>query len=505
MIKDGLLLGIDIGTSACKAALFAPDGRCEAQANEAYDVYYPRPGWAEQEPEEWWRAVCRALGSLRRGGADLSRVLAVGIDGQSWSAIPVAADGSVLCRTPIWTDTRAAGCCREMSALCGETRLFEKSGNPVQPMYTMPKVLWYKKELPEVYAKTDKILQSNSFIAFRLTGVPTQDPSQGYGWNCYDIKKNEWDTALCRELGVRPGLLPDIAPCQQIIGAVTAQAAGLTGLPRGTPVAAGGLDAACGTLGAGVCSPGETQEQGGQAGGMSICTDALHADRRLILGAHVVPGQWLLQGGTVAGGAALGWFEREFGEKERLEAGKNGGSSFAQLDAEAEKIEPGSDGLVFLPYLAGERSPIWDLNAKGVFYGIDFTKTRAHFARAVMEGVAYALRHNLETAAAAGAEVSVLRAMGGSANSRVWTQIKADVTGKIFEVPSSDTATALGAALLAGVGAGCYADCSDAVRQTVRVRRRHIPDESARAAYDGGYRVYRGLYENLKQQMNARR
>ena len=365
----------------------------------------------------------------------------------------------------------------------------------------MPKVLWYKQNDPGVYGSAVKILQSNSFIAFRLIGVPTQDPSQGYGWNCYDMRRGCWDAALCQEAGVDPALLPEIVPSQQVIGAVTGQAAGETGLPVGVPVVAGGLDAACGTLGAGVCRPGQTQEQGGQAGGMSICMDAPHADPRLILGAHVVPGRWLLQGGTVAGGAALNWFEREFGAQERQDSARDGVSSFAELSLAAGRIPPGSEGLVFLPYLAGERSPIWDVHARGVFYGVDFAKTRAHFARAVMEGVAYALRHNLETAEQSGAAVGALRAMGGAANSTVWTQIKADVTGKTLEVPASDTATALGAALLAGVGIGWYADCAQAAENTVRVRRRHTPNPANRAAYEAGYQTYRSLYENLKQQM----
>ena len=452
-----LLLGIDIGTSACKAAVFGEDGKVVAQTAAEYPVSYPRPGWAEQDPELWWQAVCAALRRLTGSGAfDPSEVAGVGVDGQSWSAIAIGREGRVLCPTPIWMDTRAGDVCAAMRETVGEDRLFAVSGNPLSPSYTMPKVLWYKEHCPEVYEKADKILQSNSFIAFRLTGEVSQDPSQGYGWACWDMARGAWDEDLCRELGVRTSLLPPVAACSEAVGRVTEEAARLTGLPEGTPVVAGGLDAACGTLGAGVLHPGQTQEQGGQAGGMSICMDVCRADRRLILGAHVVPGLWLLQGGTVGGGGALNWFEREFGAAERDAAARTGSSTFAEMDREAGGVPPGSEGLVFLPYLAGERSPIWDVHAKGVYYGVTFAKTRAHFARACMEGVAYSLRHNLETAREAGAEAGVLRAMGGAANSRLWTQIKADVTGCRIEVPGSDTATSLGAALLAGVGTGVY-------------------------------------------------
>lgn len=496
-----VLLGIDIGTSACKAAAFDRAGKVLAQASADYVVHYPASGWAEQDPEDWWQAVCRAIHAVIDKGVRPEDIRGVGIDGQSWSAIPVDKEGNILCPTPIWMDTRASDICREMKERCGEERLLATSGNPVQPMYTMPKVLWYKKHRPEVYGKADKILQSNGFIAWRLTGAMTQDLSQGYGWNCFDMAHCRWDLEVCRELGVRESLLPELADCHQIVGTVTAEAAAQTGLSEGTPVAAGGLDAACGTLGVGVIAPGQTQEQGGQAGGMSICTDRCTPDARLILGAHVVPGMWLLQGGTVGGSGCLKWFEQEFGAAERAAAVAKGCNSFEELSAEADTIAPGSDGLVFLPYMAGERSPIWDADAKGVFYGMDFSKTRAHFARAVMEGVAYSLRHNLETAAEAGASVAEMYAMGGAANSLVWTQIKADVTGKRILIPSADTATALGAAILAGVGTGIYGSFREAVDATVQIRRIHEPNGETRAAYDRGYKTYRALYESLKYQM----
>lgn len=498
-----VLLGIDIGTSSCKAAAFSPDGTVLAQVNQSYSVHYPRPGWAEQNPEDWWKAVCAAIRALLREGVRAENIRGIGVAGQSWSAVAVDRLGKVLCNTPIWMDTRAKEICADLKARFGGERLFRTSGNPLQPTYTMPKVLWYREHQPEVYRNTYKILQSNSFIAYRLTGVMTQEPSQGYGWTCYDMARGEWNPDLCCEMGADPALLPELVPCDAIVGTVTQKAAEETGLRAGTPVAAGGLDAACATLGVGVIHPGETQEQGGQAGGMSICEATCTMDSRLILGAHVVPGRWLLQGGTVGGGGAVNWFEREFCAAERAAAVEKGTSSLAEMDASAKAVPAGSEGLVFLPYLAGERSPIWDPDAKGVFYGIDFSKTRGHFARAVMEGVAYALRHNLEVAEQAGAHAETLRAMGGAANSRLWTQIKADITGKKIVVPSADTATALGAAVLAGVGTGVYRDFEEAVKRTVTVRREFLPNPANEKVYAEGYAVYLALYQNLKTIMHG--
>lgn len=498
-----ILLGIDIGTSSCKAAAFAPNGTVVGQVSRTYPVRYPKPGWAEQNPDEWWKAVCGAIRTLLHKSVNASDIRGIGVDGQSWSAVAVDTRGRVLCDTPIWMDIRAQEICGELKNRFGEDRLFRMSGNPVQPMYTMPKVLWYQKYRPELYRDIFKILQSNSFIAYRLTGTITQEPSQGYGWNCYDIANGAWNTELCGEMGIDPALLPELVSSHTVIGAVTPAAAEETGLHPGIPVVAGGLDAACGTLGVGVIHQGETQEQGGQAGGMSICMDVCRRDPRLILGTHVVPGRWLLQGGTVGGGGALNWFEKEFCEMERVQATKKGTNSFVEMDEKAGEIPAGSEGLVFLPYLAGERSPIWDAKARGVFYGIDFSKTRAHFARAVMEGVAYSLRHNLEVAEQTGAHAATLRAMGGAANSPLWMQIKADVTGHELIVPSADTATALGAAILAGVGTGVYKDYEDAVRRTVTIRRAFVPNPGNGAVYSEGYENYRNLYGSLKSLMHG--
>ncbi|MDO4523011.1 MAG: xylulokinase [Eubacteriales bacterium] len=500
------LLGIDIGTSACKVAVFVKDGSVAASANADYPVYYPKEGWAEQNPVEWWEAVCKAIKEvLKKGDIDPQEIAGVGIDGQSWSAIALDAQGEVLCNTPIWMDTRAKDICDRMNERIGEDRIFALTGNSLQPSYTTAKILWYQENLPEVYEKINKIVQSNSYIAYRLTDVISQDLSQGYGLHCFDMHTGQWDEKMCELLGIPVSFLPEIYRCDEVVGTVTERAAKETGLCAGIPVVAGGLDAACGTLGAGVIHSGETQEQGGQAGGMSICTDTYRADPSLILSYHVVPEKWLLQGGTTGGGGVMRWVEREFAAYERSVAEQVGKSSLVQLNEIAEAVAPGSDGVVFLPYMSGERSPIWDVNAKGVFYGLDFSKTKGHFVRAAMEGVAYALWHNLEVAEKAGAKAEVLRAMGGSANSLLWTQIKSDITGKPIVVPSSDTATTLGAAILAGVGVGFYDSYEEAVSLTVKETRRHEPNPEHAAVYARGYRLYRELYEDLKNTMHRYR
>ena len=485
-----LLLGIDIGTSACKVAVFDPQGKVLAQSNKPYKVYYPEQGWAEQDPDEWWSAICAGikeiLESSKIGAEDIA---GIGVDGQSWSAIPVDREGKVLDRTPIWMDTRAREICDRTKRLVGEDRIFGIAGNDFLPSYTTPKMLWFKENRPEVFNDTVFFLQSNSYIVYKLTGVVSQDMSQGYGIHFFDMTKLEYDDSLADDLGLDPSLVPPLYNSDEIVGEISVEAASATGLSVGTPVVAGGLDAACGTLGAGVYEVGQTQEQGGQAGGMSICTDHALSHKKLILSPHVVPGKWLLQGGTVGGGGALKWFKQEFGQD----------LSFDDLTNEAAKIAPGSDGVVFLPYMSGERSPIWDPDAKGVFYGLSFDKTRGHMIRALLEGVAFSLQHNLITAEETGAGIGVLNAMGGSANSHLWTQIKADVTGRKIQVPASDTATTLGAAILAGIGCGIYKDYKQAVSSTIKITRSQEPDMKNHEIYKKSMELYLRLYEDLKE------
>ncbi len=489
------LLGIDIGTSACKVAIFEKSGAVVAQSNQPYQLYYPNPGWVEQDADEWWHAICDGIKDvLAKSGIAPADIAGIGIDGQSWSAIPVDREGNALARTPIWMDTRARDICDRVKADVGFERIFSVAGNDFLPSYTTPKMLWFKEQAPDIYKKTYKFMQSNSYIALKLTGVMSMDLSQGYGVHFFKMDDCTVDADLAKELGLSADQIPELYECHDIVGKVTAQAAALTGLAEGTPVVAGGLDAACGTLGAGVYLPGQTQEQGGQAGGMSICVDHALAHPKLILSPHVVPGMWLLQGGTVGGGGTLRWFKQEFGAD----------SSFDGLTALAEPIAAGSDGVIFLPYMAGERSPIWNPDAKGVYYGLGFDKTKGHMVRATLEGVAYSLEHNLRVAAEAGAEVEELIAMGGASNSRLWTQIKADVTGKTIKVPTSDTATTLGAAILAGVGVGVYAGFEEAIDETIVITRVQEPDPAAHEQYQKYMQMYLDLSEAMTPIFNKK-
>lgn len=486
-----LLLAIDQGTSGCKMTVFDLEGNVISNITKTYETLYPKEAWVEQDCEQWWSVIVEGIQEMiGRNSFDPKQIKGIGVDGISWACIPIDQSGKVLYPTMIWLDRRAKAEAEWMKEIIGEKELIALSGNPVDACYITPKMLWIKNNHPEIFAKTYKFLQSNSFIVYRMTGKLSQDYSQGYGFHFFDMKKGILNEEVAHKLGLSTNLVAPLFHSHEVIGGVTKEVAALTGLIEGTPVVAGGLDAACCTLGAGVIHVGQTQEQGGQAGGMSIVLDAPLIHEKLILGYHVVPDQWLLQGGTTGGGGTLNWFNKELGTAEKLIAQDKKVSSFEILSDEAETVAPGSDGLIFLPYMKGERSPLWNGNAKGVFYGITFDKTRAHMVRSMMEGVGYSLKHNIETAKEVNAHVNVLSSVGGSSNSHVWTQLKADMTGCSVEVPYSDHATTLGAAMLAGVGVGLYTDFEEAVKKTVRIQKTYTPNLDTKEIYEQGYAMY---------------
>lgn len=499
---EKLLLGIDIGTSACKAAVFRLDGTVVAQASVGLAVHHPAPGWAEQHPQDWWQGACAAIGkALNTGGIDNRQIGAVGVDGQSWAAVPVDQSGRALHATPIWMDTRSADIAEELIRRVGHDEIFAVSGNPMEPTYSTAKMLWFKRNLPDIYKNTHQFLQSNSYLVLQLTGRFTMDLSQGFGVHGFDMAALRWHDGMCDALGLDREKLPDLFPSHRIVGEVTREAAEATGLHPGTPVAAGMMDSTAATLGAGVHLCGQVQEQGGTAGGMEICVDRPVTHRQLILSPHAVPGLWLLMGASAGGGGCYDWFRKELGAASEALARQAGRSAFTVMDEEASAIPAGSGGVVFLPYMAGERSPIWDRHAKGVFFGLGYDKTRAHMARAVMEGCAFSLEHNLRTAMETGVSIGAMHSIGGAANSPLWTQIKTDVTNRVIHVPRSDTASTLGAAMAAGVGAGLYRSFAHAVASTVQILRTHEPDSARHAVYQKKYMIYRELYENTKDLM----
>jgi len=495
------LLAIDQGTSGLKLMLAHQDGQHHLSLSEDYPTYYPAPGFIEQDPRDWWQAVCRGVPELlRRAGVDASDIAAVGVDGVSWMPVMIGTDGKELGRCALWNDTRSTVECDEIRRLVGEDAVLATSGNPVQPYYATPKLMWYRTHEPERFEQLHRVVTANGYLGWKLTGAFAQDASQAYGWAFYSMEHGTWNEAMAEKLGIDLGWLPPLCESMQVIGTVSSHAARECGLAEGTPVVAGGLDAACGVLGAGVISPGPAQEQSGSAGGMSICTDHYMPAPGLILGRHVVPQRWLVQGGTVGGGGVFRWLSQELYPADAQQSGSLRAAEFNRI---AAQVPPGSDGALFLPYMAGERSPIWNPAAKGVYYGLDFSKTRAHLVRAALEGTAYSLRHNLEHAKGCGAVSTELRAVGGASASDVWMQIKADITGTPIRAVASADATAIGCLMLAGVGCGIINGFEEACRRFVSLKAPFHPQQQYKETYDQGFEQYKTLYNQLKSMMKG--
>ncbi len=492
---------LDVGTSSSKIAIIDTECKVIFTSTQSYPTYYPSLGFAEQNPNEWWEAIKKGINiCLSESGIERKKILCVGVAGQSWSNIPVNNQGDVLGNNPIWTDTRASDICLETEKKIGKERIFNNSGNPFMPGYQLPKILWLKKHNRRLYDETWQFMSSNGFIVYKFTEQSKMDYSQIYGLHNINIKTAEYDKDLSEEFDIDLSKLPELCETTEIVGKVTNNASQETGIPEGTPVIAGGLDAACSTLGVGVYKSGGVQEQGGQAGGMSIALDNMIAHPSLILSRHAVPGMFLLQGGTVGGGASFEWISKLLAADYDLRFDKKS-DYFKYLDDSAADVNPGSDGLIFLPYLAGERSPIWDPNAKGVYFGLDFNKSKGHLIRALLEGVAFALRHNMEIAREVGIEISKYRSTGGSANSSVWTQIKSDVTSSEVEVPDSDEATVKGIAYLCGLAVGVYSNLSDIVDKTIIIKKEYSPDSNNYDIYNKNFEIYKKLYLSLKELM----
>ncbi len=502
------LLGIDLGTTGVKAALFAADdGHVLADAFVDYPLYHPKPGWAEQNPADWWQATLQAIRTCLTGaskhGINPSDVRGVGLSGQMHGVVLLDTRQQVLRPCIIWADQRSDAQCRWITDKVGASQLIEYVSNPALTGFSAPKMLWVRDNEPEIFAQARTLLLPKDYIRYLLTGVMAMEISDAAGTCLLDVKHGRWSQEVLAAIEVASSLLPPVIAADAVSGYITAEVATLTGLPVGTPVAGGGADNACGAVGNGVVEPGLALVSIGTSGVVLAHANTPQVDTsgpipRVHTFNHAVPHAWYLMGVTQGAGLSLRWVRDNIGLPERALERWTGEDAYSLLSREAASVPPGSDGLIFLPYLQGERTPHLDPYARGGWIGLTASHDRRYLIRSVLEGVAFSLKDCLGIIQEQGLTLTQMRATGGGAKSPLWRQIITDILGVEIVTTNATEGPAFGAALLAGVASGVYSSVQEACTQTVRVLERTQPDSATASAYQQAYATYRALYPALK-------
>lgn len=485
-------IGIDASTTATKALLIDEQGDVVGVAASSYDFQTPRPLWSEQDPELWWNG---AVDSIRRLLADTGvprhDVAGIGLTGQMHGLVLLDAQGAVLRPAILWNDQRTAAQCDEIRRRLGKARLVAITGNDALTGFTAPKILWVQEHEPEVWQQVRHILLPKDYVRYRLTGSFACDVADGAGTILFDLKARTWSPEMLAQLNIPAEYLPATHEGPDITGYLSHDAAAATDLPVGIPVIAGGGDQAAQAVGVGAVQPGIVALTLGTSGVVFATTGGpyIEPEGRLHAFCHSVPGRWHFMGVMLSAAGSLRWYRDTMAP----------GEGFDELLAPAAAVPPGSEGLFFLPYLTGERTPYPDPLARGAFVGLTVRHGQPHMTRAVLEGVAYGLRDSFELITAAGnVTVDQVRVSGGGAKSPLWRQILADIFNAELVTVNTTEGAAYGAALLAGVGAGVWPDVTAACRRTISVTGSTRPSASGVAAYNRWYPAYRGLYPALK-------
>jgi len=474
------------------------EGRVVSSATADHPPFAsPQIGWAEQHPEDWWRATCRAsrqaLAEANLTGKDIA---CVGFSGQMHGAVLLDEHGAVVRPGIIWCDVRTEKQSRDLFRALGLQRLIQLTCNPALPNFTLTKILWVRENEPENWQRVRHILLPKDYVRLRLTGDRATDMADASGTLLLDVARRRWSREMLDAAALDENLLPSLHESPDVCAKVSAEGSAESGLSAGTPVVAGAGDQAAGAVGMGIVSPGTVSATIGTSGVVFAATDrpALDNRGRVHTFCHAIPGRWHVMGVTQAAGQSLRWFRDTF------TANANGTpASYDQLTAEAAKIPPGSDGLLWTPYLMGERTPHLDANARAALVGLTASHTRGHIVRAILEGVAFSLRDTFTLFQEMNVPANSIRLGGGGARSPLWRQIQADVYGHAVELVEAEEGAAYGAALLAGVGVGVWATVDAACAATVRVASRVDPDPDAVATYNTGYSAFRRVYPATRQ------
>ena len=487
-----MFLGIDVGTGGSRAVLIDTNGSLIASATVEHAPFASLEiGWAEQLPEDWRRASFEAIRQvLAQENVRAEDIKAVGLSGQMHGAVFLDEAGEVLRPSIIWCDQRTEKQCRELTERIGAERLIELVSNPALTNFTLTKMLWLRENEPEIWHRTRTVLLPKDYLRFCLTGDRATDVSDASGTLLLDVKNRKWSAEMLAAVEMDESLLPKLYESTEITGVISKECAAETGLSEGTSVVAGAGDNAAGAIGMGIARVGAVSATIGTSGVVFAVTDKPSIDTkgRIHTFCHAVPNRWHVTGVTQAAGLSFRWFRDNFAA----------GESYDELVDKASKISVGADGLLWTPYLMGERTPHIDPNVRASLIGLTASHTKAHVVRAILEGVAFSLRDSMEIFKQLNIPIETIRLGGGGARSALWRQIQADVYGQTVEIVASDEGAAYGAALLAGVGAGAWQTVDEACETTIRIAEKTAPNDESIEILNRRYQVYQTIYPSLR-------
>ncbi len=492
------LLGLDVSTTGSKALLIDERGRVVKSATNSHPLSTPRPAWSEQDPNDWWKA---SIVSIRQvmdaAGVEASEIAGIGLTGQMHGLVLLDREGKVLRPAILWNDQRTAAQCASITETVGQDRVLQITGNPVLPGFTAPKIVWVRENEPEVYERVASFLLPKDYIRYKLTGALVCDVSDASGTSMFDVGKRTWSDEMLAAMEIPREWVPEVTESPVVSARINAEGADLAGLLEGTPVVSGASDNAAAAVGTGIIRPGLLSASLGTSGVVfaPLETYQPEPEGRLHAFCHAVPGMWHLMGVMLSAAGSLRWYRDAI-------AGDAEPPSYDALVAEAAAVPPGAEGLLFLPYLSGERTPHPDPDARGAFVGLSLRHGRGHMTRAVLEGVSFGLKDSLELMKPLGIEVDRVRVAGGGTQNPVWRQILADIFDARLATTDATEGAAYGAALLGGVGAGVFDSVEAASEQAVREVEQVEPGPDA-ARYAEIYPRYRALYPALAQEFHA--
>ena len=494
------IIAHDLGTTGNKATLYDCEGKLVGAAFEGYETEHARAGWAEQDPRDWWQAVCQSTRRLL-GEAGLSKneIAAISFSGQMMGAVPLDRQGQPLRKAIIWADQRALPQERWLMERLDFGEVYQITGHRLSSPYSLAKILWMRDNQPEIYDDVHKFVQAKDAIIARLTGSFVTDPSDASSMNLYDLERGEWSGKILDAVDLPGDKLPEIRQSIEIVGEVRREVADEVGVAAGTRVVLGGGDGACAAAGAGVIEAGSAYNYVGSSSWIAMSTPKpiYDPEYRTFTFGHVIPDRVMPTGTMQAAGASYQWTRNQLGLLEQQAAETLGVSAYELINLQAEQVEAGAEGLFYLPYLMGERSPRWNSHARGAFVGLTIRHTRAHLYRAVLEGITMNLRVILDAFRRQGTVIDAMRVIGGGAGSRLWNQMMADIYGMpVQRLAILEEATSMGAALVGGVAVGLYDDFS-MIETMNKIAATVSPDPQNQAVYDRIYPVFNKIYEAL--------